>query len=227
MKIRSGLCLTIVSAVAISLPAFAIDSTSTELVVSGCDGLTRAMSDTKGGSAQTVRVSLSGTVKGIVKTVPLKNNSTGKVLSANVDDGVATFESVAPGTWSVCPLPESVVLDEVSIETPRASGSFTTVAAGVGAIGGAAALIGMGSSGSSSGDSTEVSSSNGQPTGLSNTTSNSKDSQPSGSVSGNGSASNANKPAHTSEAKNGKPKTFDESEECFADATPEPISLFK
>lgn len=109
------------------------------------------------GSEGVVRIKLEKSDEDEV-SVSLTNRTTGESRIEVVRDGYVTFSGVSSGEYSVCPIPGSVAVKSLDLESARIGGSNLVVASAgvVGVAGLTAGLAGRGSgSDSSSGASSE------------------------------------------------------------------------
>lgn len=127
------------SALLSSLLVFAPQVQAQAIIVTDCYGLTRALKSVKGGSKNIVRVevkSATGTPAN-GSQVTLTNATTGEVAKTTAVDGVATFNEVSSGVFSVATETTGVTMGSVAIQPVAvaaglSAGALTGVAAGTG-----------------------------------------------------------------------------------------------
>ena len=125
-------------------------ATASQVVITDCNGIVRAASETKPGSLSSVTMKFASAVQSEVKLNSLLGAAS-KVTLAK--DGQALFDGVTAGQWSACQADANLAIEQVSIVTTSESNSALGSAAAIGAgvLGGGAAIIGLGGN-SGSGD---------------------------------------------------------------------------
>lgn len=121
-----------------------------QLVITDCFGFTRAIQNVDPGSLSNVQVNVSDAFGSPLNgaEMTLTNSVTGEISTAVVQNGVASFPGVAPGTFSVTTAATGASVGSVSISAASAgiiaAGTATAVGAGVlGGAGVAAVAVGQ------------------------------------------------------------------------------------
>lgn len=126
-----------------------------DLTILDTSGFTRAAESVDG--LGNVEFSVIGS-DGVVTegaSITLSNAATGETLTAVVSNGVAAFESIAPGTWTVASATTGVTFTNVAVSSVAlaagAGGGIALGAAGLAAAaGGTAAIVAATDTGNSS-----------------------------------------------------------------------------
>jgi hypothetical protein len=119
-----------------------------ELIVTDCEGHTRAVGTIEKGQEKMVEATFSKSVASL--SASLRNNNSGKTFKAEVSDGIANFSDIGAGTWALCFSQDLGTLRKVEIKDEGSN----TAAIGLGVLGGAGAILATGLSGSSSSSAT-------------------------------------------------------------------------
>lgn len=116
-------------------------SVHAQLLITDCHGFTRALHTVKSGELNTVKIAVSNSGGAPLNgaQVTLTNSVTGETITAASQNGFATFQSVAPGSFSV-----STTAANATIGTVSVSGAGVSTAAAAGAVGAAGATTGGG-----------------------------------------------------------------------------------
>ena len=118
------------------------------LVVTDCQGATRAVEDITSGSSRTVELSMTDTEGAAVAdgaTLTLTNSSTGKKIIGSAKNGLISFDNVVAGTWTACPASQDAVLKKVALVSTPTLASDTTdgLILGTGIVGAGIAAVGF------------------------------------------------------------------------------------
>jgi len=129
-----------------------------ELVVTDCQGKVRLVESVDASAAHDVRALISSLGNaGAEASASLKNTTSSAVLKSTIENGSVIFRQVDAGKWSLCLLPTSLALGDVSIVQKDASRSTEQAALyGVGLAAGVGGVISLVSVGSGSGSSDGV-----------------------------------------------------------------------
>ncbi len=124
-------------------------SAQAQLVILDCQGITRAIHESRGVQSSRVEVQVSepGGAPNSGSQVQLTNNVNGKVYSAQSNGGTAVFDSIPPGNYSMAVTGNNLTIGTITIVSTglgvaAASGVLAGGAlAGGGAIAGGAAAV--------------------------------------------------------------------------------------
>ncbi len=129
-----------------------------DLIVTDCQGKVRLVESMDASGARDIRAlisSLGGA--GAEASASLTNVASSEVLKASIENGSVVFRQVDAGKWSLCLLPTSLALGDVSLVQKDASRSTEQAALyGVGLAAGVGGVISLVSVGSGSGSSDGV-----------------------------------------------------------------------
>ena len=172
-----------------------------ELVVSDCNGATRAVEQIEANAKRDLTLNLGSDATSIKGT--LTNSISGEKKASNAKDNSITFKGVSAGKWNFCLTPNANVEKVAFIAPETGSSTVKTALVGAGVLGGGVAAAMGNNSGSAS---------------LADTTSNTTRSSVTSRVT------TSESPATTAAARRPRPLA---DTECSPGTSPTPISVFQ
>lgn len=112
------------------------------LVIADCQGFTRATRSAQPGTTNRVEVQVNNAPDG--SRVSLTNAANGSVTESVAMNGVAVFEQVPPGVFTISTVQPGVTLGAITISGVGAATTFTALTAGVVAAGAGAGAAAVG-----------------------------------------------------------------------------------
>ena len=127
------LSLTLI--ISVGAVVFCSEAQARELVVTDCQGRTRAVGTVEKGEHKVVEARFAQELSGL--SASLKDSSSGKTVTAEASEGIANFDNIGAGTWALCFNGELGNLRKVIIKDEGSN----TAAIGLGVLGGAGAIL--------------------------------------------------------------------------------------